>query len=150
MSHLAKTNLEQLKGSELAARWAQSAANRPVVVLLPFSNQTGQQIGTALDAILMRMESALVNDFAVDVVSLESRPELVKEIRAQQAEGYDPRILAGFGEQAGAQFVVSGKVVNAAQAGARARYQLVVQVMEGAGGDVAFEHISALRAEDEE
>lgn len=147
VTRLEQRNLESLRASELVASWAQPGAERAVMSMFPISNQTDQKIATALDALIARLETALVNDFPVDMMGMDVKMELLREIRAQQAETYDTQRLVQYGAQVGAQYIFSGKAIDAAEVGQPAQYQLVMQVVAVDGGEVVFEHTSALSAE---
>lgn len=149
VQHLYETNLESLWKSELAAQWEQSAAGdaRAAVGVFPMSNHTGQEIDTALDALLAKFESALIQTDAVDVVSLEHWAELVAETERQQSAAYEPGRVARVGRQIGARYILTGKAFDVAETvegEERVQYLLVVQVIEVETGAVKFEHRSGL------
>ena len=145
LDRLYQENSQALLGSRIAWEWDQKAATgvAPVVAIFPMRNQTSEHIEDALNALLSKFETDLVNGSRVRVVSAENQPDLMAEIRRQMAGGYDPVGLARFGKQLGAQYFVTGKVYDVAERvddERRAQYFMFVQVLNVETGEIRFQN----------
>lgn len=149
IDRLYKENIDKLLTSRIINTWEREAASGtpPVVAIFPMRNETSEHVGTALDALLSKFETDLVNNSAADVVSHENQAEMIAEIKAQQSAAYDPTRLAGYGKQLGAQYFVTGKVYDVAEQvkdERRVQYFMFVQVIEVETSAVKFQNEAAL------
>ena len=108
-------------------------------------NETSEHIDASLDTLLSKIETDLVNELAVDVVSHENQPDLIAEVKRQQSSAYDPTRLAKYGRQLGAQYFVTGKIYDVTEYAGderRVQYSMFMQVIEVETGRVAFQNES--------
>lgn len=149
LNRLYDENAGKLMSSSIANQWERQAATGtpPNVAIFPMRNETSEHIEPALDALLSKFETDLVNGSAADVVSHENQPDLIAEVKRQQSEVYDPARLAEYGRQLGAQYFVTGKVYDVAEqvkGEKRVQYFMFVQVIEVATSAIKFQNESAL------
>ncbi len=149
LNRLYDENAKKLMASKIVNQWDRSAATgtTPVVAIFPMRNETSEHIEQGLDALLSKFETDLVNGSSIDVVSHESQPDLIAEVKRQQSEVYDPARLAEFGRQLGAQYFVTGKVYDVAEqvkGEKRVQYFMFVQVIEVATSAIKFQNESAI------
>ncbi|MGM0574999.1 MAG: penicillin-binding protein activator LpoB [Myxococcota bacterium] len=105
----------------------------PTLAILPIRNETSEHVDRQLDALLSRMEADLVGRSPFDLVSLERQPDMVEQVRREQADAYDPAFASRWGRQLGADYVLTGKVHDAAERTddmRRVQYFLFLQVVE--------------------
>ncbi|QDG53448.1 hypothetical protein FIV42_22690 [Persicimonas caeni] len=116
LDRLNQTLLEQYESSELASTWAQQtdSGNRPLLIFAPFANETDAPVGASIDAIVMKLETQLVNRPESGVISPENASELVA-VAFQQEPDSELDALALFGKQAKADYVVTGRVSSDAK-----------------------------------
>lgn len=149
LNRLYEENSKKLMSAKIMNQWSRQAATGtpPVVAIFPMRNETSEHIEQGLDALLSKFETDLVNNSDADVVSHENQPDLIAEIKAQQADVYDPARLAEYGRQLGAQYFVTGKVYDVAErsgAEKRVQYFMFVQVIEVATGAIKFQNESEI------
>jgi penicillin-binding protein activator len=135
------TNMNALNSSAAVARW--QGEDRPSVAVMTIKNETSEHIESALDALISDVETALVNGGHVRVISSQDQPELMAKVRGQQGEAFDQSQIAGWGQQVGARYFVTGKVytVDERQAGERrVQYFLFMRVLEAATGDLLWQN----------
>jgi penicillin-binding protein activator len=145
LQKLLHENMEALQKSQVIKRWEQE--DRPVVSVLPFRNETTEHVDSALQALISDVETTLVNAGHVRVVSLESQPALMDEIRRQSAGGFNAGDMARWGKQIGARYIVSGKVFATDEREndeRRVQYFLYLQVLSVETGEILFQNKSAL------
>lgn len=131
-----------MMGSSIVGQWERAAAqgDPPVVAIFPMRNETKQDV--ELDALLSKFETDLVNKTPVDVVSHENQAELIAEIKRQQSDAYNPKRLARYGQQLGAQYFVTGKVYGVREQvdrEKRQQYFMFVQVLNVETGAIEFQ-----------
>lgn len=149
LDRLYAENIDQLTSSAIIKTWERTAASGtpPVVAVFPMRNETSEHIDSQLNALLSKFETDLVNKTPADVVSHENQPDLIAEIKRQQSEVYDPSRLAGYGQQLGAQYFVTGKVYDSAErvdGERRVQYFMFVQVIDVTTGAIKFQNESGL------
>lgn len=145
LNRLYKENIDQLMRSSIVRQW--DRGDSPVVAIFPMRNETSEHIGPQLDTLLSKFETDLVNQTAASVVSWESQPDLLNEVRRQQSDAYDPTRLAAYGRQLGAQYFVTGKVYDVADRDEderRVQYFMFVQVINVSTGQIHFQNESAI------
>lgn len=147
LDRLYDDNISQLMTSNIVDMWERQAAQStpPVVAIFPMRNETTEHIGPQLEALLSKFETDLVQKTPVDVVDHASQPELIAEIQAQQSAAYDPQRVADVGRQLGAQYIVTGKVYDAAERVAderRVQYFMFVQIIDVSTGAIKFQNES--------
>ncbi|MFB6374762.1 MAG: penicillin-binding protein activator LpoB, partial [Bradymonadaceae bacterium] len=145
LNKLYKDNIDKLISSSIVSQWDRQAAQgtAPVVAIFPMRNETSQDL--ALDALLSKFETDLVNQSAADVVSHENQAELIAEIKRQQSDAYNPKRLASYGKQLGAQYFVTGKVYGVREQvkqEKRQQYFMFVQVIDVETGAIKFQNES--------
>jgi hypothetical protein len=128
-------NLDSLQNSAIVKRW--EGEDQPTVAVLPIRNETSEHIDGALNALISKIETALVNGGHVQVVSVQDQPELLERVRQQQSDAYDKSQIADWGKQVGARYFVSGKVYSTDERdddGRRVQYFLFMRVLEAETG----------------
>lgn len=149
LNRLYEENAKKLMSSSIVKQWERTAASAtpPVVAIFPMRNETSEHIEQGLDALLSKFETDLVNGSAADVVSHENQPDLIAEVKRQQADAYDPQRLAQYGRQLGAQYFVTGKVYDVAERvkkERRVQYFMFVQVIDVETGAIKFQNESEI------
>jgi hypothetical protein len=149
LDRLYADNIDKMLGSSISKQWEREAAQgkAPVVAIFPMRNETAEHVGDALDTLLSKFETDLVNKTPVDVVSHENQPELIAEIKRQQSSAYDPQRLAQYGRQLGAQYFVTGKVYSTDERiddERRVQYFMFVQVIQVETGAIKFQNESKI------
>jgi PBP1b-binding outer membrane lipoprotein LpoB len=147
LDRLYQENVRLLVDSKIAREWDRIAAagDPAVVAIFPIRNETSEHVSEALDALLSKFETDLVNQSSAEVVSYESQPDLIAEIKTQQADGYDPVRLAKYGVQLGAQYFVTGKVHSVTEKvddERRVQYFMFLQVIDVSTGAIKFQNES--------
>ena len=145
LQKLLHENMEALQKSPVIKRWEQE--DRPVVSVLPFRNETSEHVDSALQALISDVETTLVNAGHVRVVSLESQPALLDEIRRQSAGGFNQADMARWGKQIGARYIVTGKVFatdEREEDERRVQYFLFLQVLSVETGEILFQNKTGL------
>lgn len=133
--------MAEMRVSAAVQRW-RALEEPPILSVLPFHNETSEHVDSALNAMITRVESELVNVGGVRVVSLESQPELMDQVRRQQSTAYDQSHIATWGQQLGVQFVVDGKVYSAderADDQRRVQYFLFLRILNVSTGEIVFQ-----------
>jgi len=133
--------MTEMRASAAVQRW-RALEEPPVLTVLPFHNETSEHIDSVLNAMITRVESELVNVGGVRVISLESQPELMEQVRRQQGSAYDQSHIATWGEQLGVQFVVDGKVYSAderADDQRRVQYFLFLRILNVSTSEIVFQ-----------
>jgi PBP1b-binding outer membrane lipoprotein LpoB len=147
LSQMLRENVESMKTARVVQVW--TADNSPPVTVLPIRNETSEHIDSALGALISEVETNLINNFPVRVISLESQKQLMEEIQRQQhSEGaFDPAQVASWGKQLGARYVVTGKVYSTDERAPNARrvqYYLFIRVISVETSEVLFQHEAAV------
>ncbi len=112
------------------------------VAVLPMVNDTSEHIDRQLDALLAKVETAFVGDGGFGVVSRGHQAALIDELNNQQSDYFDPDNAARLGRLVGAEFVVMGKVFDAAERTddmRRVQYMAFMQVIEVETGIVMWQ-----------
>ena len=76
------------------------------------------------------METTLINDGVVTVLSRSNQPELLKELKKQGQAAFDQARIAIMGRQLGAQYLLTGKLYDITEKslnGRRVQYFLFMQ-----------------------
>lgn len=148
LEKLYKENIEKLLDSRVLEQWNEKASSGkpPVVAIFPIRNESSEHIRQPLDSLLSKFQTDLVNNTPVDVVS-SNQKQLIAEVKKQQAAAYDPKRLASYGKQLGAQYYVTGKVYDVAERtkdGRRVQYFLFIQVLDVETGAIKFQTEASL------
>jgi len=133
-------NMQALQSSPVIARWQKE--NGPTVSVLPLRNETTEHIDSQLDALISDIETTLVNAGHVQVISLESQPALMEQVRKQYQDGFDQSKIAGWGKQIGVRYVVTGKVFSADERQddeRRVQYFMFIQVLDVETSAILFQ-----------
>jgi len=148
LEKLYKQNIDELFDSGVMTQWKENASGGqpPVVAIFPIRNETSEHIRQPLDALMSKFQTDLVNNSPVDVVS-SSQQELIADVKRQQSAAYDPKRLASYGKQLGAQYYVTGKVYDVAErteGERRVQYFLFIQVLDVETGGIEFQTEASL------
>ena len=132
----------KLLSSSIANQWKRTAATgtAPAVATFPMHNGTSQSLNT--ETILQKFQTDLVNQTPVQVVTLEERPQILADIKRQQSSAYNPKRIAQYGRQIGAQFYVTGKIYGSQEAvrgERRQQYFMFIQVLNVETGGIEFQ-----------
>ena len=133
-------NMQALQASPVVARWQKE--NGPTVSVLPLRNETTEHIDSQLDSLISDIETTLVNAGHVKVISLESQPALMEQVRKQYQDGFDQSKIAGWGKQIGVRYVVTGKVFAADERQddeRRVQYFMFIQVLDVETSAILFQ-----------
>lgn len=145
LEKLLAENMNAMDSSAVVRRWEKE--DMPRLSVLPFRNETSEHVDSALDALISKVETTLINAGHVSVISLESQAELMAEIKRQQGEGFDQGKVAAVGRQMGVQYVVTGKVYSTDEkmgSERRVQYFLFMQVLEVETGQILFQNEAGL------
>jgi penicillin-binding protein activator len=147
LSQMLNENMAAMKNSRAYSTWAQE--DRPPVSMLPIKNETSEHIESALGALISEVETKLVNEAPVRVVSLEHQPQLMQEIQRQQnSQGaFDASQVASWGKQLGARYVITGKVFTTDERSPnahRVQYYLFMRVISVETSEVLFQNQAAV------
>ena len=146
IDQLLHENLKAFSESGFAKRLA-SGTERPVLTMYPMANETSEHIGSQLDAIMSDIETYMVNSNLVRVVSVERQKQMIAEIEKQHGGGFDPKHIAEYNKQLGAQYYVTGKVFASDQRAAgerRVQYFMFMQAIDVATSEVVWQNKSSV------
>lgn len=145
MEQLLHENLKALMSSAVANGWNQTQS-KPIVAIYPLSNETSEHIDSELRALLSDVETFLVNANLVRVVSVERQPQMMAELDRQHGGGFDPRQIAAYNRQLGAQYYLTGKVFAAderTEDARRVQYFMFMQLIDVETSEVAWQNKAA-------
>lgn len=134
-------NLESLQTSAAVKRW--EGENQPTIAVLAIKNETSEHIDSSLQALISKIETALINGGHVQVISAQDQPELIEKVRAQNSDAFDQSQIAEWGQQVGARYFVTGKVYSVDERdddGRRVQYFLFMRVLEAATGKILWQN----------
>jgi uncharacterized protein (TIGR02722 family) len=145
LSQMLREIVEAMRTSRVVQVWN----DNPPVSVLPIRNETSEHIDSALGALISEVETSLINNFPVRVISLESQKQLMEEIQRQQhSQGaFDPAQVASWGKQLGARYVITGKVYSTDERAPNARrvqYYLFIRVISVETSEVLFQKEAAV------
>jgi uncharacterized protein (TIGR02722 family) len=146
IEQLLHENLKAMMSSPVAARW-NAERNRPTLAIYPLANETSEHIDSQLQALLSDVETFMVNSGLVTVVSVERQQQMIAELEKQHGGGFDPRHVADYNRQLGAQYYVTGKVFTSDERAAgerRVQYFMFMQVIEVATSAVAWQNKASI------
>lgn len=139
-------NVSNMLGSRFY-RDASRSNPRSTVAIFPFKNETTEHIGPQLQALLSKVETQLVNDGIVDVISHENQRVLLEELKLQQSDLYDQSRAVQFGKRLGVRYFVTGKVYDAAERTSdvrRVQYFLFMQAIDVETGVIKWQNEAEL------
>ena len=147
LSQMLRENQDAMKSSRVFQVWA--GENRPPVTILPIRNETSEHIDSSLGALISEVETYLINEAPVRVISIESQKQLMEEIQRQQhSQGaFDPTQVASWGKQLGARYVITGKVYTTDERTENARrvqYYMFIRVISVETSEVMFQKEAAV------
>jgi TolB-like protein len=147
LSQMLRENMEAMKSSRVYQVW--NGESRPPVTVLPIRNETSEHIESALGALISEVETNLINNAPVRVISIESQKTLMEEIQRQQySQGaFDPTQVASWGKQLGARYVITGKVYTTDERTPNARrvqYYLFIRVVSVETSEIMFQNQAAV------
>jgi penicillin-binding protein activator len=147
LSQMLRENMDAMKNARVMQVWAQE--NRPPVSVLPIRNETSEHIESALGALISEVETQLVNNAPVRVISLENQQQLMQEIQRQQnSQGaFDESQVSSWGKQLGARYVITGKVYTTDERSPnahRVQYYLFMRVISVETSEVLFQNQAAV------
>lgn len=143
LQRMKNENMQVMRNSAVVQRWMQE--NRPPVSVMPIQNETTEHIDSALNALLSDIETDLINWGAVQVISLQTQPQLMEEVRRQYSGGFDQTKISHWGKQIGARYFVTGKVYTTDERVGdqrRVQYYLFMQVISVETGEILFQNKS--------
>ena len=138
-------NMQALQAAPVVARW--QTEKEPTVSVLPLRNETTEHIDSQLDSLISDVETTLVNAGHVKVISLESQPQLMEQVRRQYQDGFDQSKIAAWGKQIGVRYVVTGKVFSSDERQdkeRRVQYFMFIQVLEVETSAILFQYKTAV------
>lgn len=140
---------DAILGSSMVSRWERRAVlrDRPVVAIFPVDNHTGEAINHELEAMLSKFETDLVNKTPARTISLKDQEIMIAETIDQTRKAFNPKKVAQFGNQLGAQYFMTGKVYDADEVingERRVQYFLFVQVINVETSEIEFQNEAAL------
>jgi penicillin-binding protein activator len=142
LERLLHANMQSLLESPLSQRWQNT--ERPSVAVLPLRNETSEHIESALETLLSDVETELVNDGRLRVISTQDQPELMSLVREQHSDAFDPTQVASWGKQVGARYFVTGKVYTVDERQGRkerrVQYFLFMRLLDAATGDLLWQN----------
>ncbi len=139
-------NLSALRDSAEMRAWL-AEGKKPRIAIYPLMNETSEHADSQLDAMLSDIESYLVESNAFTVISLERQREMMAEVEKQHGGGFDPKNIAAYNKQLGADYFITGKVFSSDERTAEARrvqYFMYLQILEVATSAIKWQHKSAL------
>ena len=145
LQRMKNENMQVMRNSAVVQRWMQE--NRPPVSVMPIQNETTEHIDSALNALLSDIETDLINWGAVQVISLQTQPQLMEEVRRQYSGGFDQTKISHWGKQIGARYFVTGKVYTTDERVGdqrRVQYYMFIQVIGVETGEVFFQNKNAV------
>jgi uncharacterized protein (TIGR02722 family) len=128
-------NLASLLKHKIVKTWKNKSRDGQEVniAVLDIDNNTSEKIGSALNALLGKFETKLVNEGEVVVVDKKRQDKMIQEVYKQKNKEFDPQRVAQFGRQLGVQYVITGKIESVTEKnddGKRVQYSLFMQVIE--------------------
>lgn len=143
LERLYAENIEKMLSSRIANTWSRNQGRTATVAIFPMRNETSEHIDSALDTILSKFETDLVNEGYVDVVSHENQTDLIAEVKQQQQDAYDPTRIVRYGKQLGVQYFITGKVYDETDFSGderRVQYSMFVQIINVETGKVEWQN----------
>ena len=134
-------NMKAMQSSAVIARWQKE--ERPALAVLRIRNETSEHLDSALQAMISDIETIMINAGHVRVISQESQPGLVEEVRRQHSGAFDPSQVSKWGKQVGARYFITGKVFSVDERKEderRVQYFLFMQVLDAETGDILFQN----------
>ncbi len=135
--------IKKMMNASIVSQWERQAAQQepPVVAIFPVHDDTDQNIDPTI--LLSKYETDLVNQTPVDMIQHENQQELIAEVKRQQSDAYNPKRLAPYGQQLGAQYFVTGKIYGVREqvrGEKRQQYFMFTQIIEVATGAIKFQY----------
>lgn len=148
VNRLFSGNIDKLTHSSIYETWTRQADQGAfaAVTIFPITNETTQDVGPALDALLSKFETGLVGQSVVDVISRENQPTMIAETENQQSDSYSAQRGADFGKQIAARYFITGKfygVDERDQGAERVQYFVNFQVIDSHTGTTVFQNTSS-------
>jgi penicillin-binding protein activator len=141
LEDMLQKNLDSLQASAAVKRW--EGENQPTIAVLAITNETSEHIDSALQALISKIETALINGGHVDVIDAQKQPELMERVRAQNSNAFDQSQIADWGKQVGARYFVTGKVYSVDERdddGRRVQYFLFMRVLEAETSKILWQN----------
>lgn len=112
------------------------------LAVLSIENETSEHVDTSLMTLVKKLETSLINDGVVTVISKSHQPNLLRELRTQGGKEFDQAQVAVMGRQLGAQYLLTGKLYDIAEKsekGRRVQYFLFMQIIEVETGAIRWQ-----------
>ena len=112
------------------------------LAVLSIENETSEHVDTSLMTLVKKLETSLINDGIVTVISRSQQPSLIRELRAQGGKEFDQAQVAAMGRQLGAKYLLTGKLYDIAEKSAKGRrvqYFLFMQIIEVETGAIRWQ-----------
>ncbi|MBN2342107.1 MAG: penicillin-binding protein activator LpoB [Deltaproteobacteria bacterium] len=135
-------NIDSLMASAVVAKWKEMP-EPPLVSIFPIANETSEHIRDALDALLSKVETKLVNSGVALMIDHAQQDTLIAEIRKQQGGEFDQSKSAEVGRQLGAKFFITGKVHSTSEkvdGEKRVQYFLFMKVVDIETGAIRWQN----------
>ena len=145
LENLFNQNSKSLLAGGAMRKWKDLSRDgkEATIAIFPVKNETSEHIDSQLQALLSKFETDLVNSGYVRVVSYESQPALVQELKKQQSAAFDPDKAAQLGRQLGVKYFITGKVYDSAEKSGeerRVQYFLFMRAIEVETGAIRWQH----------
>jgi len=139
--------IKKMMNASIVSEWERQAAQQepPVVAIFPMRDETDQNIDPNI--LLSKYETDLVNQTPVDMIQHKDQQQMIAEVKKQQADAYNPKRLAPYGRQLGAQYFVTGKIYGVheqVRGEKRQQYFMFTQVIEVATSAIKFQYETAV------
>lgn len=133
-----------LMKSTLMRSWRNQSRDgrQATLAILPIENETSEHVDNALMTLVKQLETKLINEGNLTVISRAQQPNLLKELRTQQGAAFDMQRVAQMGKQLGAQYFLTGRLYDVTEKSVEARrvqYFLFVQVIEVETGAIRWQ-----------
>lgn len=144
LNYLTEENLGALYSSKFwQGEILDNTGDLPVITIFPIRNDTTEHLSGQLLTLLSSIETFMVNTGDVTVVSRERQAEMIREVRRQDGDEFNPATAAMIGRQLGAKYYVTGKVGavdERLKSTRRVQYSLFLQVIDVETSAIRFQN----------
>jgi penicillin-binding protein activator len=139
-----KEATQSLSKAGLMRHWKALSRDGQLATLavLSIENETSEHVETSMMTLVKKLETTLINDGVVTVLSRSNQPELLRELKTQGSSAFDQARIAVMGRQLGAQYLLTGKLYDITEKslkGRRVQYFLFMQVIEVETGAIRWQ-----------
>ncbi len=143
IDYLVEENFEALENSRFWRDVVRRAQERPLMAVWPIQNHTTMHLEDQMDALLMSVETRIVNTGDARVVARSRQEELARELQYRQIDIFDRETAGELGRQLGAEYFVTGRLTGVderLQKTRRLQYRLFMQILHVETGEVMFQN----------